>query len=176
MPALGKGIVEPTLMDSVLRKKLKPEWDETERVREECVAFLTAHGFSGDLAFALSMVASELVENAVKHGDYHQRDRDISMAVEVGTTDVTIEIRNPIDQSSDHFRPLDKIIQWIRGFQNLFEAYVERLKAVSESALGEGESGLGRFVSLTRLRRFSISTSTNPRRWRSQPSTKGERG
>ena len=137
------GIVVDTLMDSVLQKSLKPEWEEAERVREASAEFLAAHGFSGDLSFALSMVASELVENAVKYGDYQQRDRDISMAIEVGTTDVTIEVRNPVDQSSAHFQRLDHVIQWIRGFQNPFEAYVERLKAVSESSLGEGESGLG---------------------------------
>jgi hypothetical protein len=130
-------------MDSVLRKRVRPEWDEAERVWEESAAFLPAHGFSADLSFALSMVASELVENAVKYGDYGRSDRDISIAIEVGTTDITIEIRNPIDQASEHFHRLDAIIQWIRGFQNPFEAYVERLKAVSESSLGQGESGLG---------------------------------
>ena len=133
------GIVVATLIVSVLQKSLKREWEEAERVREESAEFLTGHGFSGDLSFALSMVASELVENAVKYGDYHQRERDISMAIEVGT----IEVRNPIDQSSAHFQRRDHILQSIRGFQNPFEAYVERLKAVSESSLGDGESGLG---------------------------------
>ena len=130
-------------MDSVLQQKIKPEWEEAERVRGESADFLAGHGFSGDLSFALSMVASELVENAVKYGDYQRRDSGISMELQVASTDVTIEVRNPIDQSSEHFRRLDYIIQWIRGFQNPFEAYVERLKAVSESALGKGESGLG---------------------------------
>ena len=59
-------IVVATLVDSVLQKSLKPEWEEAERVREESAEFLPGHGFSGDLSFALSMVASELVENALK--------------------------------------------------------------------------------------------------------------
>tara|TARA_Y100000590_G_scaffold407701_1_gene498176 strand:- start:120 stop:455 length:336 start_codon:yes stop_codon:yes gene_type:complete len=105
------GIVVATLMDSVLPKSLKSEWEEAERMREESADFLPGHGFSGDLSFALSMVASELVENALKYGDDHQRERDISMAIEVGTADVTIEVRNPIDQPSARFQRLDHIIQ-----------------------------------------------------------------
>ncbi len=33
------------------------------------------------------------------------------MAIEVGTADVTIEVRNPIDQPSARFQRLDHIIQ-----------------------------------------------------------------
>jgi hypothetical protein len=39
------------------------------------------------------------------------------------------------------------MIQWIRGFQDPFEAYVERMKIVSAQPYSNGESGLG----LTRI-------------------------
>ena len=35
------------------------------------------------------------------------------------------------------------MVQWIRGFQDPFEAYLERLKEVSSQSLDHEESGLG---------------------------------
>jgi hypothetical protein len=43
----------------------------------------------------------------------------------------------------EHLRRLDRAVQWIRGFQNPFEAYVEKLKEVSSQSLESNESGLG---------------------------------
>ena len=38
---------------------------------------------------------------------------------------------------------LDKRIQWIRSFQDPFEAYIERIKEVSKKPLHDKESGIG---------------------------------
>jgi len=44
--------------------------------------------------------------------------------------------------SDENLRRLDETIQWIRGYQSPFEAYVEKLKEVSTGE-NQGESGLG---------------------------------
>jgi hypothetical protein len=55
-----------------------------------------------------------------------------------------VEVKNQIkDSELEHLRRLDAKIQWIRGYQNPFEAYVEKLKEISNKTLAEGESGLG---------------------------------
>ena len=57
---------------------------------------------------------------------------------------ILIEVKNQIkDSELEHLRRLDAKIQWIRGYQNPFEAYVEKLKEISNKTLAEGESGLG---------------------------------
>jgi len=43
----------------------------------------------------------------------------------------------------EELKKLDENIQWIRGFQNQYEAYMEKLKHISGKNLSEGESGLG---------------------------------
>jgi hypothetical protein len=47
------------------------------------------------------------------------------------------------EQVRSHLKKLDQTIQWIRGYQNPFQAYVERMKEVSVKALDDLESGLG---------------------------------
>ena len=43
----------------------------------------------------------------------------------------------------DNLNELDRIIQWIRGFQDPFEAYIDRLQTVAQKSLTDKESGLG---------------------------------
>ena len=57
---------------------------------------------------------------------------------------VTIEVLNPVDENAvKHLSRLDKTIQWIRGYQDPFEAYIERIKEVSKKPLKDAESGIG---------------------------------
>jgi len=122
---------------------VKPKWEESDMVREKCHDFLKAHGISHDIAYALSMTACELFENAVKYGDFRSADETIRVTVEVSRNDIIIEVKNPVGEISEDLQYLDNTIQWIRGYQNPFQTYVERLKEISEKKLKEGESGLG---------------------------------
>jgi hypothetical protein len=60
---------------------------------------------------------------------------------------ITVEVINPIDPTDtgahNHLKRMDKTVQWIRGYQDPFEAYVEKLKEVSRRPLNDEESGLG---------------------------------
>ena len=57
---------------------------------------------------------------------------------------ITVEVMNPVDETAEnHLKNLDRTIQWIRGYQDPFEAYVERVKDVSKKPLSNEESGLG---------------------------------
>ena len=130
-------------IEDTVSEHLAPQWDEAERMREQTIELLTQRGFDTDLAFAMGMVAGELTENAVKYGTFGESHTSIDFILDIGATEITIEVKNPVDQDSPHFRRLDEIVQWIRGFQNPFQAYVERLREVSGSNLGREESGLG---------------------------------
>ena len=129
-------------MEKSLQITMKPHWDKADTVREKSHDFLITNGFSQDIAYALSMTTCELFENAIKYGDFCNNDT-ISVLVEVTKDEITVEVKNPIIEKSKHLLQLDNTIQWIRGYQNPFQAFVERLKEVSEKKLKEGESGLG---------------------------------
>jgi hypothetical protein len=130
-------------MQKSLKLTVKPKWEDADMVREKSYDFIIAHGLSQDTAYALSMTTCELFENAVKYGDFRNDDANIYVSVEVSKNEITIEVKNPVREKSEHLHQLDKTIQWIRGYQNPFQAYVEKLKEVSEKKLKEGESGLG---------------------------------
>lgn len=123
---------------------IKPEWDEIERARSICRDFLTDRSYGVDVVDAVSMVSSELIENAVKYGTYETRIPDIEFRLKLDESGITIEVKNPVDDSvGKHLQRLDEIVQWIRGYQNPFEVYVKKLREVSAKSLLDNESCLG---------------------------------
>src|SRR6185436_8250437 len=125
-------------------REIPCDWDLAAKLWSECSDFLTARGLDRDEVYALTMAASELLENAVKYGDWERAPKDIiALTIEVGARSVTVEVQCPTADDLRALRKLDEQIQWIRGFQSPFEAYVERLKLVSARGHDVGESGLG---------------------------------
>ena len=100
-------------------------------------------GLPDDEVYALCMVTQELLENAVKYGDFEQDGDSIAIAVGITPEEVTLEVRNPVSSEPARLRNFDQAVQWIRGFQDPFEAYVERMKTASSHHYREGHSGLG---------------------------------
>ena len=132
-------------MEPVLQLTVRPQWDELDAARNQAVAFLRGHGFGEVTLQATEMVMCELTENATKYGAFKEKTAPpVTIAITVQGATVTVEVRSPVASPHDeHLRRLDRAVQWIRGFQNPFEAYVERLKEVSAQSLESSESGLG---------------------------------
>jgi len=129
-----------------LALRIDPEWDAIKAAWDPCRAMLSRVGFDDDATYQLAMVAQELLENAVKYGAFRPGER-ISLDVRAGPDDVTLEVKSRVGVDDANLRRFDQMIQWIRGFQDPFEAYVERMKTVSAQPYSHGESGLG----LTRI-------------------------
>jgi hypothetical protein len=127
---------------TALDLRIPAEWDEVKAVWDPCREMLRRAGLHEDEAYALSMVAQELLENAVKYGAFGPGD-DIRLGVRVMPEDVTVEVKSRVGVDDAHLRRFDETIQWIRGFQDPFEAYVERMKLVSALPYSHGQSGLG---------------------------------
>lgn len=121
---------------------LAPEWSAVKDCWDDCVRHFTEAGLDEDTAYGLSMSAQELLENAVKYSAPLPGER-IQLTLERNRSEVTIQVRSRAHPDPRFLRRLDETIQWIRGFQNPFEAYVERLKAVSATPYQTGQSGLG---------------------------------
>ncbi len=123
--------------------ELRPEWDAIHSAWDPCDRLLRGNGLGRDEAYGLCMVARELLENAVKYGRYVDGRPPIGLTVEVGPGEVIVEVKSPVGVGSEDLREFDRTIQWIRGFQDPFEAYVERLKLASAMAFGTAKGGLG---------------------------------
>ena len=123
---------------------IEPDWDEIEKIRNKSVDFLYTHKISDETIYSLSMVISELIENGIKYGHYDTKSNLLTVIINVKNKTITIEVVHPIDNYTlKKISKLDKMIQWIRSFQDPFEAYVERLKEVSKRPLTDKESGIG---------------------------------
>jgi hypothetical protein len=123
--------------------ELRPEWGELDRVREGIAAFLRTQGLDKDAVDALAMVGCELSENAIKYGSY-KRGGGVRVSVRYRHNSVLIEVQNPIEAgASRNLAVMDRMIQWIRGRQDPFEAYLARLQEVSMQSLHDKESRLG---------------------------------
>ncbi len=129
-----------------LALRIAPEWDAIKAAWEPCREMLARVGFEEDTTYQLAMVAQELLENGVKYGAFRPAER-LSLEVRAGRDDVTIEVKSRVAGDDPNLQRLDRMVQWIRGFQDPFEAYVERMKTVSTQPYSNGESGLG----LTRI-------------------------
>jgi hypothetical protein len=130
----------------ILAITIRPEWNAVKAAWDPCRVALEHAGVGGDEAYAIAMVAQELLENAVKYGEFVNGDA-IALRVRAEREDVMVEVRSRVGVDDAHLRTFDQTIQWIRGFQDPFEAYVERLKIVSAEPYAHGKSGLG----LTRI-------------------------
>lgn len=131
-------------MKRLLNLNISPQWDEIEKVRNEAGSFFEFQGFSNDTAQALVMVMSELVENSIKYGNFEQTENTVKIYISLIEDTVTIEVTNPVaEKTKENLKNLDKTIQWIRGYQDSFEAYIEKLKEISRKPFSDEESGLG---------------------------------
>lgn len=132
-------------MAQQLKFTVPPVWDELDTIRSRTATFLNEGGFDEDTVYALAMVACELSENATKYGAFTPPStRTLDVHITVDPRSVVIEVQNPVAATDDvHLARLDQVIQWIRGYQDPFEAYVERLREVSGQSLDWNESGLG---------------------------------
>ena len=131
-------------MANTMKTEIAPEWDELERIRLDAGDFLEKNGLAEQVSDATVMVLSELLENSVKYGSFTHKSDKVSIRLDLSGDQITVEITNPIAESSlPDLEKLDKTIQWVRGFQDPFEAYVKRLREISKKSLDDKESGLG---------------------------------
>jgi hypothetical protein len=128
----------------VMDMTLRPHWDQIEEVRVKTRAFLKNQGLARELVDALTMVSSELVENGVKYGCFEDPESGLTFNLHIVEKHVIVEVTHPTSSNAaHHLRRLDKTIQWIRGFQDPFQAYLEKLKEVARRPINDSESGLG---------------------------------
>jgi len=68
----------------------------------------------------------------------------VQVRVWIANGTVSVLVSNPIGQyTRTYLSELDRTIQWVRGFQAPFEAYIARMKAISREPLDNVKSGLG---------------------------------
>jgi hypothetical protein len=123
--------------------EIPPDWDAIDGVRAQVISYLRGRSEEPAVVDAIAMVVTELTENAIKYGRFQIHPR-VAISLEVGEHAITVEVRNPTSsEDMAQLGRLDRTIQWIRGYQDPFEAYLARLQEVSMQNPDSAESGLG---------------------------------
>lgn len=131
-------------MKNELNLRVQPNWNEMGMVNQTALDFLTASALSEEAVNMYTMIVCELVENSIKYGDFRHSDDTIHVQVGITRKNISVQVSNPISQATQpYLQDLDRMVQWIRGFQDPFEAYVQRMKAISREPIEVDKSGLG---------------------------------
>lgn len=117
-----------------LELPIGPEWKSIDRLHSTIARGAGAVPLDEQLCQTLAMVASELVENAVKYGDW-SRAKMAALAVSPRATPagdvIDIEVTNPIRSEAEH-EAVQATLAWISGFASPREAYIARIRELAE--------------------------------------------
>jgi hypothetical protein len=135
---------EVSVTKGTMTISILPDWGQIENMRVKTRDFLASRGLSVARIDAFTMVSSELVENAMKYGCFDSLESGINLVLRVSGKHIIVEVIHPVSANAlQHLHRLDKTIQWIRGYQDPFQAYLEKLKEVAKRPMNDSESGLG---------------------------------
>jgi hypothetical protein len=122
---------------------VRNEWDNVTLVRSSVqYCFVAAFDDAPEHLQTLGMVTGELVENAIKYGDWSGPNRTFRLDVAGKEGKVRINVYSPISETTDVERLL-ALIQWINTFEAPAQAYRARLLEVASEPREAELSRLG---------------------------------
>jgi hypothetical protein len=94
-------------------------------------------------AHGIAMVTGELLENAVKYGDWSDAARTFRLHVSGDGRRAAVSVEHPVRQGDPHVLRLLDTLRWLRGFSSAGDAYRARLMAVAAAERPGETGGLG---------------------------------
>src|SRR5688572_11245825 len=119
---------------------LTSEWKNVELLRSSVLNCLTTIFANHEFCKTIGMVTGELLENALKFGDWSNRS-EFRLHVFGAEDKVTIEVYNPIAPGDEAAKKLMGVIRWLDQVDDPKTAFLSRLGALAQSS--DDESGLG---------------------------------
>ena len=130
-------------MKKTIKFTLKPKSYEVEKLIRKCSNFLKSNGILDDTVQSQVMVVRELVKNGLKYGVVNKLENWITVQIHINKSQIVVEVMNPINETNLHkLKELDETIQWIRGYQDPYQAYILRLKEASGKSINGKANGL----------------------------------
>jgi hypothetical protein len=127
-----------------LELPLQPQWQNVDLLRLAILNCLSAVFGDPDLSESVGIVTSELLENAIKYGDWQRAGASfLLLTVCGGGHEVKVEVASPIRAGSPHLERIASTLEWIAHFPSARDAYVARMRAIAEQPEKTGESKMG---------------------------------
>lgn len=102
-------------------------WDNVDLVRlsiQNCLAIVFK---DMDCCRALAMVTGELLENAIKYGDWESKGAAFRLRVWGAEERVFVEVENPVSAKDADSSALFETLAWMDTYPSPQEAYIARL-------------------------------------------------
>jgi hypothetical protein len=124
---------------------VRNEWRNVDLLRTSVQNCFTAVFADVDGCHAIAMVTGELLENALKYGDWVSGDRAMFRLRVHGRANqiVEVSVQNPLKDADAHASTLLKAVEWINGFQKPEQAYRARMLQIAQNDEETQPSRLG---------------------------------
>jgi hypothetical protein len=122
------------LKKKLFRFNVKPCCKDIEILGEKGSEFLKSHGLSENTVCAQMAILKELISSGKKFGNLKTSENTMTALLIIENDTIIAEISRPVHESSfSQLDELDKTIQWIRGYQDPFEAYTTKGREVADN-------------------------------------------
>lgn len=112
---------------------VRNEWKNVDLLRTSVQNCFIAVFADLDGCHTIAMVTGELLENALKYGDWNRDTRTMfRLRVEGGATKIVVSVQNPLADADPDAENLVKTIEWIRSFAKPEQAYRARMLQIAQ--------------------------------------------
>jgi hypothetical protein len=123
------------------------EWSNVDLVRTSVLGFSHAIFSDTEGCQTFATVASELMENAIKYGDWPEGGvRHLHLRVWGNGRTASVQVEQPVAADAESVRELLAMIDWLNGFADPEDAYRARMLEIARAPAGATKLGLARIV------------------------------
>jgi len=122
---------------------VRNEWQNVDLLRSSVQNCFSAVFRDIDGCHTVAMITGELLENAIKYGDWSHEPSLFLLRVWGDQKEAHVQVENPVKPDSPEVRELLETLEWMKGFASAEEAYRARLLQIAEKPPSEGLSKLG---------------------------------
>lgn len=118
---------------------VRNEWRNIDLLRTSVQNCFIAVFADLDGCHAIAMVTGELLENALKYGDWTNADRAMfRLRVEGKDPNIQVSVQNPLEHDDAHATTLMKQLEWLASFPTPDAAYRARMLQIAQDESEEG--------------------------------------
>lgn len=123
---------------------VRSEWANVDLLRSSVQSFFTAIFSDVDGCYSLAMVTGELIENAIKYGDWNGvNDQRFRLRVWGEGRQARVSVENPVHGGGVKAEEVLDTLGWMRGFASPSDAYRAKLLEIASTDREQGNSKLG---------------------------------
>ena len=123
------------------------EWSNVDLVRTSVLGCFHAIFADTEGCQSFATVASELMENAIKYGDWKEEGAGhLKLRVWGDARTASVQVEQPVAVDGESVRELLAMIEWLNGFADPEEAYRTRMLEIAAAPAGATKLGLARIV------------------------------